>query len=103
MYIGHTENTMSERYSKHKYDIKNRPSNCDLAKHCHRDHDLEKDIEVSIIDHGIQDLDERRRAEDKYICRLQTFGTGINTELGPYAREMYECWKSTTSYSTRRQ
>ena len=87
---------MSDRYAKHKSDIKNRPTNNDLAKHCHNNHDLEKDLEVSIIEHGIKDLEQRRRVEDKYICKLQTFGkTGINTELGAYAKEMYKSWGST--------
>ena len=96
IYVGHTGNTMSDRYAKHKSDIKHRPTNNDLAKHCHQNHDLEKDLEVSIIEHGIKDLGQRRRVEDKYICKLQTFGkTGINTELGAYAKEMYKSWGST--------
>ena len=87
---------MSERYAKHKYDIKKRPDNNDLASHCHKDHDIERDLEVFIIEHDIQNLEKRKRCEDKYICKLQTLaGTGMNSDIGAYAKEMYACWTST--------
>ena len=72
IHIGHTGDSMSELFSKHKYDIKNRPQQIELATHCHKHkhHDTEKDLEVFIIDHGMN-------------------------EIGPYAREMYKYWKST--------
>ena len=88
---------MSERYVGHKYDINNRPENCDLAKHCRKTcHNIEKDLEVTIIEHGIHDQDERRRIEDKYICKLQTLSgsSGINKDLGAYAKEMYATWSA---------
>ena len=37
IYVGQTGKSMSERYGGHKYDIKHRPENCELAKHCHRE------------------------------------------------------------------
>ena len=86
---------MSERWSKHKYDVKKRPTQNELATHCQKDHDLEKDIEVFILDHGIHPLEERKRLEDKYICKLQTLQSndgGMNRETGPYAKEMYQLW-----------
>ena len=50
LYIGETGKTISERYGGHKYDIKKRPDNCDLAKHCcNSKHDLEKDLELTIM------------------------------------------------------
>ena len=49
---------MSERWPKHKYDVKNRTTQNELATHCHKDHDLEKDIEVFILDHGIHSLED---------------------------------------------
>ena len=99
LYIGETGKTMSERYGGHKYDIKNRPENCDLAKHCCKtDHNLEQDLEVFIIEHGIHNLEERRRIEDKYICKLQTLtGSGMNKDLGAYAKEMYTSWSSSSA------
>ena len=33
LYIGHTGEQLSERFSKHRYDIKNKPDNSELAKH----------------------------------------------------------------------
>ena len=96
LYIGETGKTMCDRYSGHKYDIKKRPDNCDLAKHCRSsNHDLEKDLEITIIEHGIKNQDRRRRIEDKYICKLQTFtGSGINKSMKSYGKEMYTTWKS---------
>ena len=42
------------------------------------------------IANGIVNMDERRRIEDKFICKLQTLkGSGINCDLGAYAKEMY--------------
>lgn len=104
IYIGHTGDSMSERYAKHKYDIKKRPENNDLANHCHKGHDIEKDLEIFIIEHGNQKLEERKRREDKYICKLQTLvGTGMNTDIGAYAKEMYYCWTSTLQTSIQRK
>ena len=87
---------MRERYGGHKYDIKHRPDNCDLAKHCScKPHNTETDLEVCIIEHGIDNMDERKRVEDKYICKLQTLkGSGINKDLGSYAKEMYASWST---------
>ena len=78
LYIGETGKSMCNRYGGHKYDIKKRPDNCDLAKHCRSSkHDLEKDLEITIIEHGIHNQDRRRRIEDKYtsadyrLCKAQ--------------------------------
>ena len=99
IYIGHhTGDSMGERFSKHKYDIKKRPQQNELATHCHKHkhRDTEKDLEVLIIDHGIHLLGLRRLPEDRYICKLQTlYPNGMNVVIGPYAREMYKYWKST--------
>ena len=89
---------MGERFSNHKYDIKNRPQQNELATHCHKHkhHDTEKDLEVFIIDYGIPLVGLQKLLEDKYICKLQTlYPIGMNVEIGPYANEMYKCWKST--------
>ena len=65
-YIEHTGDSMSERFSKHKYNIKNRPQQNELATHCHKHkHDTEKDLEVFIIEHGIHILGLPRLLEDK--------------------------------------
>ena len=94
-YIGHTGDDMCERWGKHKYDIKKRPDQNELATHCHTNHDLDKDIEVYILAHGIHHQQERERLEDKLICKLQTMGKqGLNERIGPYAKEMYTSWTS---------
>ena len=43
IYVGHTGETMAKRWSKHKYDIRNRPDQNELATHCHHNHDIEKE------------------------------------------------------------
>ena len=48
LYIGHTGEQLSERFSKHRYDIKNRPDNSELAKHFHENHNLSDDLNVTI-------------------------------------------------------
>ena len=86
---------MRERYGKHKYDIKKRPENNELAAHCHESHDIDQDLEIHILDYGIDDVEERKRREDKIICKLQTMGaSGLNELIGPYAKEMYASWTS---------
>jgi len=95
IYVGHTGNSMSIRWSKHKYDIKHSPTQNELATHCHENHDLEKDLEVYILDHGIPLFAERERLEDRYICQLQTHQSnkgGMNTDVHAYAKEVYKLW-----------
>ena len=95
IYVGHSGNDMCDRYGKHKYDIKKRPDQNELATHCHQNHDVSKDLEIYIVDYGIPDLDQRKRMEDKVICKLQTMGQhGLNELIGPYAKEMYATWTS---------
>ena len=77
---------MRERYGKHKYDIKKRPDNNELAAHCHEGHDVDQDLEIHILDYGIDHMEERKRREDKMICKLQTMGKdGLNELIGPCA------------------
>ena len=91
---------MEERWSKHKYDIRNRPEQNELSKHCKRNHDPEKDLEVTIVDYGIEKLEERERMEDKMIYRLQTHQSnkgGMNLDTHAYAKEMYSLWTQVKS------
>ena len=86
---------MSMRWGQHKYDTKKRPEQNELAEHCHQNHNLDKDIEVFILAHGIENDQQRERLEDKLICHLQTMGKhGLNERIGPYAKEMYTTWTS---------
>ena len=73
--------------NEHRWDIKNRPGNSELAEHFHKNH-CDKDMEVYILQTGIADEKEREFYEDKWICTLQTF-QGMNTDLHQSARDMY--------------
>ena len=91
---------MAKRWSKHKYDIVNRPDQNELATHCHRNHNLEKDLEIFILDYGYHQQNQRERMEDRYICQLQTLQSnagGMNKEVHAYAKEMYELWSRVRS------
>ena len=70
LYIGHTGEQLSERFSKHRYDIKNRPDNSELAKHFHESHNLNNDLNVTILQNNIKTAIARRYHEDKWICKL---------------------------------
>ena len=84
---------MSVRWGQHKHDIKKRPDQNEVATHCHADHNIDKDIEVFILAHGIDNEKERERLEDKLICKLQTMGKhGLNERINAYAKEMYATW-----------
>ena len=104
IYVGHTGKTMAERWSKHKYDIINRPDQNELSKHCRHNHNLEKDLEITILDYGYDRLDERERMEDKYICKLQTHQSnkgGMNNDTHAYAKEMYSLWSQIKSAANK--
>ena len=92
LYVGETKEELRIRFSKHRYDAKKRPENCELAAHVHENnHDFEKDIEVTILQQGFKSEAERKFVEDKYICKLGTaIPNGLNKELESYAREMYD-------------
>ena len=99
IYVGETGDKISSRFSKHRYDAKKRPDNCELAKHFYenKDHDFEKDLEICILQQGFKSLEERRQTEDKFACRLGTLApTGINESraLGDYVKEMYDLHQS---------
>ena len=49
LYIGHTEEQLSECFSRHHNNIKNRPNNSELAKHFCESHNLNGDLNVTIL------------------------------------------------------
>ena len=51
--------------SKHRYDIRKRPENSELAEHFHLNHDPEKDMEVFILQTGLKTEAEREFFEDR--------------------------------------
>ena len=92
LYVGETKEELRIRFSKHRYNAKKRPDNCELATHVHeKKHDFDKDIEVTILQQGFKSDAERKFFEDKFICQLGTlYPNGLNKDLESYAREMYD-------------
>ena len=77
LYIRHTGKQFSERFYKHRYNIKNIPDNSELAKHFHESH-------------NVKTAAARSYHKDKWICKLKTLAPyDLNTEIGDYAKEMY--------------
>ena len=97
IYVGHTGESLNDRFSKHRYDIKKRPENSELAAHFHKDH-TEDDMEVFILQTNLLSEPQRELFEDKWICRLQTLAnTGINVDIHQYGKEMYTSYSKATS------
>ena len=70
--------------------LKNRPDNSELAKHFHESHNLNNDLKVTILQSNIKAAAAWRYHEGKWICKLKTLAPhGLNTEIGDYAKEMY--------------
>ena len=95
IYVGHTGESLQTRFSKHRYDCKERPQNSELAEHFFKDHDFEKDMEIYILQNNIKDINQRKHLEDRWMCKLQTqHPTGLNKDCGSYLKEMYSSWTS---------
>ena len=76
----HTGEQLSERFSKHRYDIKNRPDNSELAKHFHESHNLINDLNVTKLQNNIKTAAAQKYYEDKWICKLKILAPhGLNT------------------------
>ena len=90
---------MRIRWSKHKYDIRKRPAQNELATHCHKDHDLEKDLEVFILDHGVSSIAEGTCLEDRYTH--QSNKDGMNLDVHSYAKEMYKSGRLLPSHQKK--
>ena len=99
IYVGHTGEELRTRFSKHRYDIKSRPGNSELAEHFHKNH-VEEDMEVFILQENLFDEREREFFEDKWICRFQTQGA-LNTDLHQYAKDMYHMHSKVHAISSR--
>ena len=96
IYVGQTGEKICDRFSKHRYDVKKRPTNTEFAEHFHKNH-TENDLEVVILQTGLKTEEERIHNEDKWICQLQTLHpSGINADVKQYAKDMYNCYKRTS-------
>ena len=99
IYIGNTGEDLRERFSKHRYDAKNRPDNNELAAHRHKhQHEFVKAIEVLILKRNLHQKHKRELWEDKFIYLLGTKApTGLDIELKHYGRELYEAFTDLTA------
>ena len=61
-----------------------------LQKNFHESHNLNDDLNVTILQNNIKTAVARRYFEDKWICKLKTLAPDVlNIEIGDYAKEMY--------------
>ena len=49
IYVGQTGEKLSDRFAKHRYDIKKRPSNSELAQHFCNEHNVDTDLGVVVL------------------------------------------------------
>ena len=81
---------LSECFSKHLCDVKNRPDNSELAKHFHESHNINVNFNANILQNNFISEAARRNHEDKWICKLKTLAAhGLNTKVDGYAKEIY--------------
>ena len=60
------------------------------SKHFHKSHSLNDDLNVTILQNNIKTAAARRYHEGKWICKLKSLAPdGLNTEIGDYAKEIY--------------
>ena len=67
---------MAVRWSQHKYDIRKRPDQNELSKHCCRNHNLEKDLEVFILDR-LRVQPARRTGKNGGQVHMQATNTSV--------------------------
>ena len=69
--VGHTGDKLSDRMAKHRYDIRKRPENNEVAEHFHQNHNINQDLRVMIIQSNLPTKSKRIFFEDRWMCRLQ--------------------------------
>ena len=94
--VGQTGEAICTRFGKHRYDIKKRPKNSEIAEHFHQNHE-DGDMKVLILESGLSGSKEKREYhEDRWMCRLQSLqandSSGLNKDINIFGREMYECF-----------
>ena len=65
--IGHTGKQISERFFKHRYDIKNRPDKSEFENLFHKSHNINDSLNITILQNNIKTAAARRYHEDKWI------------------------------------
>ena len=99
--VGQTGTTLCSRFSRHRYDIKHRPDNTEIAEHFHTGHE-EGDMKVMILQTGLSESEEQREFfEDRWMCRLQSLqgknSSGLNKSTKSYGKEMYSSYSKIKS------
>ena len=61
-----------------------------LKNNFHESHNLNDDLDLTILQNNIKTAAARRYHQDKWICKLKTLAPHVlNTETSDYAKEMY--------------
>ena len=71
LYIWHIGQQFSGRLSKNRYDIKNRQDNGRLAKYFHQSHNVNDNLNVTILHNDIKAAAAQTYHEGKWIYRLK--------------------------------
>ena len=82
--------------------IAKRPHNNELAEHFHQNHDIDKDLDVVILEDNLYKSAERLFKENQWICRLQSLQPqGLNIDQGSYTKEMKSLGRNITKSQKR--
>ena len=85
------QEVLSEYFSKHRYDIKSRPDNSKLAKQFQDNHDINDNLNVTILQNNIKNAAAQKYHEGKWVCRPKPLALDrLNIEAGDCAKEMYK-------------
>ena len=75
---------------KHHYDIKDQSDKSELAKYFRKSHNINGNLNVTILQNNIKTSGAQRYLENKQICGLKTLALHcLNTEISNYAQEIY--------------
>ena len=66
---------------QHRYGIKSRAGNSELAKHFHKSHNLNDYLNVTILQNNVKTAAARRYHEYKWICKLKTLALQRNVQF----------------------
>ena len=71
LYIDHTEEKLSECFSKHSVDIKNRPNNSEFAKHFYESHNTNDNLNITILQNNIKTAAAQNIMSTKEVLHLR--------------------------------
>ena len=93
IYVGHSSQKLSGRFSGHHSDVKVKPKTCELSQHFHESKicKIEKDLKVYILEDNATGTREKREfMEDRWITRLNTKSpNGMHSNLKDIAKTFY--------------